>query len=98
MNKYARICSTAFDILRKGGWCQRQTKNGTQHCLLGALFSNSAVTDGTIPVMELVQCIVGGNYLSAWNDQPERTQQEVEEALLAAASLAMDGAECHSEL
>lgn len=92
----AQIRCAAADEIEKRGWTQNQyVSSEGAVCLAGAIYTviydipDPNPTDfafshpmyKTIPVFNEVAEIVGTEFVSGWNDKPERTETEVIEAL-----------------
>lgn len=75
----------AAEYIRVHGWCQHVHRNSSGNvCAIGALKEVAA------PIVESAAHMVMIRYLGSvpvswWNDAPERTAEEVVEALLSAA-------------
>jgi hypothetical protein len=84
----AKVLEDAADVLLTRGWTQGAYHRPTgEVCLSTALRIFDCSQDGTIRVnaRAALSQYLGGASLTDWNDDPERTEGEVRDALLHTA-------------
>jgi hypothetical protein len=83
----------AADVIRQGGLAKRAYRSGSTHCTVGALRTarqldalvGSPLADEpwTVPLAEMLGLPIGdapchaGALITVWNDEEERTEQDV---------------------
>lgn len=77
----------AADVLRRDGWCQGESRDPQgRHCALGALMEAGSVTAVMRGGVRLKRSLgLEDTSVAFWNDRPERTKEQVIEALERAA-------------
>ncbi len=89
----AEALSKARDVLAERGWCQRtyQDQDG-RVCLVTALTYAAGVDEGEAwsEAYGLLGRVSGEPVLSAWNDDPSRSYEDVVLALKEAEELALE--------
>ncbi len=92
----AEILEAAADWLECNGWVQGKYYQGMSSCSVGAILrvakvSSMLLNDDECPteISEAISAMqkVAGGPLLHWNDQPERTAEEVVAAFRAAAAV-----------
>lgn len=99
MRKEAQILSDAELLIADYGHIKNEAGNKDDgFCIYGAvclagysLESNYVYSPLSNECLQILYSTIGNN-ISEWNDRPETTSDDVRQTLLAAASLAMDGA------
>lgn len=92
----ANSYSLAEDMIFNNGlhkrWFRKSSDDTSPRCVVGALFDIASPL--AIEQMSELSHVIGQAWsVTHWNDQPCRRKADVCEALLAAASLSMDGEE-----
>lgn len=68
----------AKELLLEKGWCQKIGTNAQgQHCIVGALDVVVPKAPGFYPAYDYLRSVLGSNNLISWNDEPERTFDDV---------------------
>lgn len=72
----------------EAGWCQGEmsTPDG-RVCIYGAIEAVAGDPFLAVRMIRRVREVVGRDFLGVWNDEPERTQQDVVRALRQAARI-----------
>lgn len=74
----------AADYIEEHGWCQRQMEDGMKVCAMRALMVVAPLSVAVISEVMLRRHIGAKWGIPAWNDAPERTKEEVVEAMRVA--------------
>jgi hypothetical protein len=86
LEPWRHVLLNAASLLEEDGWCQRRTFASGQRCAVGAIMATGARYEILCKAESTFQHVVGGP-ITAWNDQPGRTREEVCAALRQAAFL-----------
>jgi hypothetical protein len=87
-----RVLLAAADLLEKGGHCKHALRNGTAHCVFGAMIvaaGGEVTEDGSVvklPVFSHKLLTLQVGWILDWNNAPERTAEEVISTLRLVAS------------
>lgn len=90
MSDVSKILTRAADLIRRYGWVQYQKGNRYEgFCLVGAVINASGEEWRSVPAAHdrLIDTL-GSRELAAWNDHPDRTEEEVLELLERASRYA----------
>lgn len=85
------ILNGAADVLDEKGWCQGRYQNDKgEYCPAGAMihYADSLLELEGVKGVDIAMRILHdevNNYVTSWNDKPERTKEEVISALRSAA-------------
>lgn len=88
--KISEVLFKAAQIIERDGWCQNDYKNGNCLCPLGAIRvacghqANKENSEVTQPTCEFLRDFLD-KPVWCWNDAPERTAEEVIDALVIAS-------------
>jgi hypothetical protein len=88
LDEIGKTLLAAADLIEKNGWCQRGFFHGERSCALGAIRRVTHLRhnhDNYYSATVRLEIQIGMRSVGAWNDQPERTQEEVIAALRKAA-------------
>jgi hypothetical protein len=83
----ADVLDDAADLLERQGWCQVYMEDSDgRHCVVGALSAAAAVAHSRVAHAGAENAIWARVGMpTAWNDAPERTEQEVLDLLRSVA-------------
>ena len=85
----AEVLNAAADLIEKRGWCQHLAFDPDgRHCALGAIWAQRCPGPLEREAVAAVRRATGSPFVGEWNDAPQRTKEEVVEALRKAAALA----------
>ena len=75
----------AADLIEKQGWCQHKYSDQGRSCTMGAMTSMHHFD--IVKARENLSAVIGTSDITMWNDAPERTAEEVVNALRKAAAI-----------
>jgi hypothetical protein len=87
----ANVLNDAADHLCFGGWVQGQHYRGTASCAVGALDRATPRSRLVMQAEETLKRYLGVRSIMSWNDSPDRTADEVVNAMRHAAKELRDG-------
>lgn len=80
--KASALLKEAAALIREKGWCQRQLKSDNgEYCAMGAIEAKTERFDEFSAAKALMKQRIGGHSVTKWNDEPQRTKDEVLAAL-----------------
>jgi hypothetical protein len=92
--KFSTILQRARQILINDGWCQGDMYNHKgAHCALGAISAVDANVPSNWEISPL-SYVTPGSSIAGWNDEIDRTLEDVLKAFDEATSLAMSEESC----
>lgn len=79
------VLTRAADLLEEKGWCQNYPVDMEgRMCAVGAIRQASEgqeqgyfASRAAVKAQQAVEKAIGGEFISRWNDRPERTKEEV---------------------
>ena len=82
-----QLLRDAADLIEQKGWCQRAYSDGNGYCAIGALLhiDHNDISRSYLSATHSLEANIGS--IATWNDQQERTKQEVIAKLREVAQL-----------